>query len=50
MHESTTTYIRNSGFIGKSKICAFNKSQCQTESELLFNPQLLIQANSFQTV
>jgi hypothetical protein len=44
MHESTTACIRNSGFSGKSKVCTFNKSQCQIESEVLFNPLLLIHA------
>ena len=42
MHESTTACIRNSGFSGKSKVCAFNKSQYQTESEMLLSPLLLI--------
>lgn len=32
----TTACIRNRGFSAKSKVCAFNKSQCQTESEVLF--------------
>jgi len=27
--------IRNSGFSAKSKVLAFNKSHCQTESEVL---------------
>jgi len=36
--------MRNSGFSGKSKLNAFNKSQCETESEVLFNPLLLIHA------
>jgi len=40
--ERTTACIRNSGFSGKSKVSAFNKSQSQTESEVLFNPLLLI--------
>jgi len=39
-----TAGIRNSGFIDKSKVCTFIKSQCQTESEVLFNPLLLIHA------
>lgn len=34
--------IRNSGFSAKSKVCAFNKNQCQPESEGLSNPLLLI--------
>ena len=42
--ERTTACIRNSGFSAKSKVSAFNKSQCQTESEVLFNPLLLIHA------
>lgn len=41
---ATTACIRNSGFSAKSKVSAFNKSQCQTESEVLFNPLLLIHA------
>jgi hypothetical protein len=44
-----TACIRNSGFSAKSKVSAFNKSQCQTESEVLFNPLLLIHAKR-QTV
>ena len=32
-----TAYIRNSGFSAKSKVSAFNNSQCQTESEVLLN-------------
>jgi len=40
-----TAYIRNSGFSAKSKVSAFNNSQCQTESEVLFKPLLLIHAN-----
>lgn len=39
-HERLTTCIRNSGFIAKPKVCAFNKSQCQTEKEVLLNPCL----------
>jgi len=39
--------IRNSGFSAKSKVNAINKSQCQTESEVLFNPLLLIHANRY---
>ncbi len=34
--------MKNSGFSGKSKVIAFNKSHCQTESEVLLNPLLLI--------
>jgi hypothetical protein len=44
-----TACIRNSGFSAKSKFSAFNKIQCQTENEVLFNPLLLIHANR-QTV
>ena len=44
-YERTTACIRNSGFSAKSKVSAFNKSQYQTESEVLFNPLLLIHAN-----
>ena len=40
-----TACIRNSGFSANSKISTFNKSQCQTESEVLFNPLLLIHAD-----
>jgi polyhydroxybutyrate depolymerase len=40
-----TACIRNSGLSGKSKVSAFNKIQCQPESEVLFNPLLLIHAN-----
>src|SRR5690554_6930928 len=51
MHESTTkACIRNSGFSGKSKVCAFNKSQYQTESEVLFNPLLLIHAKRCEEI
>lgn len=42
--ERTTACIRNSGFSAKTKVSAFNKSQCQTESEVLFNSLLLIHA------
>ena len=35
--ERTTACIRNSGFSVKSKVCAFNISQCQTESGELLN-------------
>lgn len=44
---ATTACIRNSGFSAKSKVSAFNKSQCQTESEVLFNPLLLIHAKRY---
>jgi len=43
--ERTTACIRNSGFSGKSKVSAFNKSLYQTESVVLFIPLLLIHAN-----
>ncbi|PQJ74166.1 hypothetical protein BTO13_02250 [Polaribacter gangjinensis] len=46
--ERTTACIRNSGFSVKSKVGAFNKSQCQTDSEVLFNPLLLIHAKRWQ--
>jgi len=42
--------MKNSGFSAKSKVSAFNKSQCQTESEVLFNPLLLIHANRYGQV
>ena len=42
-----TACIRNSGFSDKLKDCAFNKSQCQTESLVLFNPLLLIHAKRY---
>lgn len=45
-----TACIRNSGFSTKSKVGTFNNSQCQTESEVLFNPLLLIHANRWQQV
>jgi hypothetical protein len=40
-----TACMKNSGFSGKSKVNAFNKSHCQIESEVLLNPLLLIHAN-----
>lgn len=40
-------YKSNSGYSGKIKVCAFNISQCQTESEVLFNPLLLIHAKRY---
>lgn len=43
----TTAGIRNSGLSAKSKISAFNKSQCQNESEVLFSPLLLIHAKRY---
>ena len=48
--ERTTACIRNSGFSGKSKVSDFNKSQCQTESEGLFNPLLLIHAKRWRSL
>jgi hypothetical protein len=42
--EPLTACIRNSGFSDKSKVSAFNKSQSKTESEVLFNPLLLVAA------
>jgi hypothetical protein len=42
-----TACMRNSGFSVKSKVFAFNNSQSQTESEVLFNPLLLIHANRY---
>lgn len=39
--------MKNSGFSANSKVSAFNKSQCQTESEVLFNPLLLIHAKRY---
>jgi hypothetical protein len=47
-NERPTTCIRNSGFSAKSKVSAFNKSKCQTESEVLLNPLLLIHAKRYQ--
>ncbi len=46
--ERTTACIRNSGFSAKLKVSAFNKSKCQTESEVLFNPLLLIHAKRYK--
>lgn len=43
-----TACIRNSGFNAKSKVSAFNKGKLQTESEVLFNPLLLIHANRYR--
>lgn len=43
-YDRTTACIRNSGFCAKIKVNAFNRSFCQTESEVLFNPLLLIHA------
>jgi len=39
--------MKNSGFIGKSKVCSFNKVLHQTENEVLFNPLLLIHAKRY---
>jgi len=46
--ERTTACMRNSGFSAKLKVSAFKKSQCQTESEVLFNPLLLIHAKRLE--
>jgi hypothetical protein len=43
--ERTTACIRNSGVSAKLRLSTFNESQCQTESEVLLNPLLLIHAN-----
>jgi hypothetical protein len=43
----TTACIRNSGFSGESKVNSFNKSQCQTECEVLLSLLLLIHTNRF---
>jgi hypothetical protein len=40
-----TACIRNSGLSAALMVSAFNKSQYQTENEVLFNPLLLIHAN-----
>ena len=45
--ERTTACIRNSGFSAKTKVSPFYKSLCQTESEVLFNPILLIHAKRY---
>ncbi|MEY5133618.1 MAG: hypothetical protein RLZZ198_1622 [Bacteroidota bacterium] len=45
--ERTTACIRNSWFSGESKVSTFNKSQCQSESEVLLNPLLLIHTNRY---
>jgi len=37
--------IRNSRFNAKIKVSAYDKSQFQTESEVLFNPLLLVHTN-----
>ena len=42
-----TACMRNSGFSGKTMVSAFFKSQCQTESEVIFNPLLLIHAKRY---
>lgn len=46
-NEPPTACMKNSGFSAESKVCAFNKSKCQTESEVLFNPLLLIHAKRY---
>jgi hypothetical protein len=48
--EPLTACIRNSGFSAKLKVCTFNKSQYQPESEVLFNPLLLIHANRYLAI
>lgn len=40
--------MKNSRFRAKSKVCASNISQCQTESEVLLSPLLLIHENISQ--
>jgi hypothetical protein len=45
-----TAFIRNSGFTAKTKVIVFNKSQCQSESEVLFNPLLLIHAKRWRVI
>lgn len=47
-YESLTMYKNNSGLGVKSKVSAFNKSQRQTESEVLLNPLLLIHAKRYK--
>lgn len=42
-----TACIRNSGFSAKSKVSTFNKSHCQTVSEVLINPLLLIHTKRY---
>jgi hypothetical protein len=42
--EPLTACMKNSGFNAKSKVSAPDESQCQTESEVLLNPLLLIHA------
>jgi len=40
--------MKNSGQSGKSKVSTFNKNQCQTESDVLFNPLLLIHEKRYK--
>jgi hypothetical protein len=40
--------MKNSGFSTKSKVSAFNRSQCQAESEVLLYPLLLIHAKRWE--
>ena len=40
--------IRHRRFSAKSKVSAFNKSQCQIEIEVLFYPLFLIHAKRYQ--
>ena len=47
--EVLTACIKNSGFSAKSKVSAFNKSRCQTESEVLLNPLLFIHTKRWAT-
>ena len=44
-HQPTIACIRKNRFSAKSKVCTINKSQSQTERELLFNPLLHLHAN-----
>lgn len=39
--------MKNSGFSAKSKVSAFNEVLYQIESEMLFNPLLLIHAKRY---
>lgn len=45
--EGITACIKNSGFGAKSKVGTFNKSKCQTESEVHLNPLLFIHAKRY---
>jgi len=46
--EPLTACMKNSGFNAKSKVSAPDESQCQTESEVLLNPLLLIHAKRYR--